>query len=60
MHIYVLIVGVNKKFGVPKEFDCTIAGVYLSNNINKIITKNVKRFENILGLKVISYYNERR
>lgn len=55
MHIYVLIVGVNKKFGVPKEFDCTIAGVYLSNNINKIITKNVKRFENILGLKVISY-----
>jgi len=37
------------------KFDCAIAGIYLSNGVNKIITRNVKHFENILGLKVISY-----
>ena len=45
-----------KKIGKMIElFDCTIAGIYLSNNVSKIITKNVKHFENIEGLKVISY-----
>lgn len=36
-------------------FDCTIAGIYLSNGVDKIITKNKKHFENVKGLKVISY-----
>lgn len=35
--------------------DCMIAGIFLSNGVNKIITKNVKHFENIKELKVISY-----
>ncbi len=37
------------------EFDCMIAGILLSNGVNKLITRNVKHFENIPGLKVISY-----
>ena len=37
------------------DFDCIIAGVYLANGVNKIITRNVKHFERIKGLKVISY-----
>ncbi|MBI2044214.1 type II toxin-antitoxin system VapC family toxin [Candidatus Pacearchaeota archaeon] len=37
------------------KFDCMIAGILLSNGVNKIITKNVKDFKNIKGLKVISY-----
>jgi len=37
------------------EFDCMIAGILLSNGVNKIITKNKKHFENIDGLRVISY-----
>lgn len=35
--------------------DCAIAGIYLSNGVNKIITKNKKHFERIKGLKVFSY-----
>lgn len=37
------------------KFDCTIAAIFLSNGISKIITKNQKHFEDIPGLKVISY-----
>ncbi len=37
------------------KFDCTVAAVYITNNIKKIITKNKKHFENIKELKVISY-----
>ena len=37
------------------DFDCIIAGIYLTNGVNKIITRNVKHFERIKGLKVISY-----
>ncbi|MBI4159204.1 type II toxin-antitoxin system VapC family toxin [Candidatus Woesearchaeota archaeon] len=36
-------------------FDCTIAGIYLANGINKILTKNKKHFEKIKGIQVISY-----
>jgi len=36
-------------------FDCTIAGIFLSNGVNKILTRNEKHFENIPGLKVVSY-----
>jgi tRNA(fMet)-specific endonuclease VapC len=37
------------------KFDSMIAGILLINGVNKIITKNKKHFENIKGLKVISY-----
>ncbi len=44
-----------KKGKIIDSFDCTIAGIYLNNSVNKIITRNIKHFENIEGLKVISY-----
>jgi len=37
------------------DFDCIIAGIYLTNGVNKIITRNVKHFERIKGMKVIGY-----
>ena len=37
------------------QFDCMIASIFLMNGVNKIITRNVKHFINIPGLKVISY-----
>ncbi|MEK6860044.1 MAG: type II toxin-antitoxin system VapC family toxin [Nanoarchaeota archaeon] len=37
------------------EFDCMIAGIFLKNGVNKIVTRNVKHFEKVPGLKVISY-----
>jgi len=35
--------------------DCIIAGILLANGVNKMITRNVKHFKNINGLKIISY-----
>ena len=35
--------------------DILIAGIMLSNGINKIITKNVKHFENIEVIEIIPY-----
>lgn len=37
------------------NFDCMIAGILLSNGVDKIITRNVKHFKKIKGIKVISY-----
>jgi tRNA(fMet)-specific endonuclease VapC len=37
------------------KFDCMTAGIFLANGVNKIITRNVKHFEKIPGLKVLSY-----
>ncbi len=37
------------------SFDSMIAGILLANGANKIITKNVKHFEQIKGLEVIWY-----
>jgi tRNA(fMet)-specific endonuclease VapC len=37
------------------EFDCMIAGIFLANGVNKIITRNKKHFESIPGFEVISY-----
>ncbi len=42
----------NKEIG---KFDCMIASILLENGVSKIITRNVKHFEGIKGLKVISY-----
>jgi|SRR3989344_3160338 len=44
-----------KKGKMIEQLDCTIAGILLSNGINKLITKNKKHFENISGIKVIYY-----
>jgi predicted nucleic acid-binding protein len=44
-----------KKGKITGQVDCMIAGILLSNGVNKIITRNVKHFENIKGLKVIAY-----
>lgn len=37
------------------DFDAMIAGAFLSNGVDTIITKNKKHFERIKGLKVLSY-----
>ncbi|MEK6940845.1 MAG: type II toxin-antitoxin system VapC family toxin [Nanoarchaeota archaeon] len=37
------------------KFDCTIAGIFLANGVNQIITKNVKHFQNIPEIKIINY-----
>ncbi len=37
------------------EFDCTLAAIFLTNGIDQILTKNVKHFERIPGIKIISY-----
>ena len=37
------------------DLDILIAGMCLSNNCNKIITKNTKHFSRIKGLEVIGY-----
>ncbi len=44
-----------KKGALIEPFDCAIAGIYLSNGVTKIITKNVKHFERIKDLEVLSY-----
>jgi len=44
-----------KKGKIIEDTDCLIAGILLNNGVNKIITKNVKHFQEINGLKVISY-----
>lgn len=36
-------------------FDCTIAGIYLSNGVNKIITRNKKHLEDIKELEIVEY-----
>lgn len=38
-----------------EQFDCVIAGILISNGINKIITPNTKHFENISELRVLDY-----
>ncbi|MFB6246231.1 MAG: type II toxin-antitoxin system VapC family toxin [Candidatus Pacearchaeota archaeon] len=35
--------------------DVMIAGIYLANNVDKIVTRNKKHFENIKDLKVLRY-----
>ncbi|MBW3019474.1 type II toxin-antitoxin system VapC family toxin [Candidatus Woesearchaeota archaeon] len=37
------------------KFDCIIAAILISNGINKIITRNVKHFEGVQGIRVIKY-----
>ncbi|MBD3204115.1 PIN domain-containing protein [Candidatus Woesearchaeota archaeon] len=37
------------------QFDCTIAGIFLSNGVNKILTRNTKHFERIDKIRVIRY-----
>jgi tRNA(fMet)-specific endonuclease VapC len=50
--IYWEMIGKGKDIG---KFDSMIAGICLVNGVNRIITKNKRHFENIKGLKVLSY-----
>lgn len=40
---------------IISQTDCLIAGITLSKGINTIVTRNVKHFERIKGLKIESY-----
>lgn len=45
-----------KKTGTTiEQFDCVIASLFISNGINKVLTRNSKHFERIKGLNVIKY-----
>jgi len=44
-----------KQGGKIDKFDSIIAGILMSNNIHKILTKNTKHFERIPNLKVLTY-----
>ncbi len=45
----------SSKGKTSSAFDCMIAGNLLTKGVNVLITKNVKHFESITGLKVIGY-----
>ena len=45
----------NKKGIQIGKFDCMIAGILMANNITTILTKNIKHFNKIDGLKVMGY-----
>src|SRR3989344_7338861 len=44
-----------RKGKLIEQFDCIIAAIFITNGVNKILTRNVKHFENIKELNVISY-----
>ena len=44
-----------KRGKIIEDCDCLIAGIALSNDVATIVTKNVKHFERINGLKIQSY-----
>lgn len=45
-----------KKIGKTiEQSDCTIAAVFITNGINKILTRNKKHFENIKELEIVEY-----
>jgi len=44
-----------KKGQIIEKFDCVIAGIYLSNGVSKIITRNKKHFSRISGLGIETY-----
>jgi predicted nucleic acid-binding protein len=45
-----------KKIGITIDLlDYAIAGIFVTNGVDKIITRNVKHFDKIKGLKVLSY-----
>jgi len=41
-----------RKENIIEPFDCAIASIYLTNGVNKMITRNIKHFENIKGKKL--------
>lgn len=44
-----------KEGNIIEAFDCTIAGICLTNGVKKIITKNIEHFKRIKGIEVIGY-----
>ena len=45
----------NKSGADVGRFDSMIAGIFLANGVNKIITRNAKHFNRIHGIEVLSY-----
>jgi len=45
----------SKQGEMVDDLDCLIAGIALTNNRPTIVTKNIKHFERIEGIKVESY-----
>ena len=37
------------------RFDCLIAATFITNGVNKILTRNKKHFENIKEIEIIEY-----
>ena len=44
-----------KKGNDVGRFDSIIAGIFIANGVNKIVTKNVKHFNRIPGIEVVGY-----
>lgn len=51
----IIFAELEKKGKTIGQLDCTMAGIYLTKNVNKIISRNKKHFENIAGIEAISY-----
>lgn len=50
-----IIAALQKQGNLIEQNDCIIAGILIKNNCLNIITKNIKHYERIKGLNVISY-----
>ena len=50
----IMVSSIKSGFTIDQN-DCFIAGIMIKNGINEIITKNVKHFSKIKGLKAINY-----
>ncbi|MFC1648824.1 type II toxin-antitoxin system VapC family toxin [Nanoarchaeota archaeon] len=45
-----------KRSGKPiGKFDCLLASCFLASGVKKVVTRNVKHFQRVKGLKVIEY-----
>ena len=47
--------GLLEKGKMIDDIDCLIAGIFLSNGCNRIVTRNKKHFERIEGMSVETY-----
>ena len=50
--IYWYLKGIGKSI---EPFDCMIAGIHLANGVETIVTRDVRHFSNIKGLRVVAY-----
>src|SRR3989338_2405424 len=54
-HASKILWNLKKQGKIINRWDCAIAAIFMDNGVDKILTKNKKHFENIKGLKVLSY-----